>query len=110
MSSIRSTIQRTDIVALTVALTVGLTTVACAGSGAASASGALVESSTSATSTPVAAVSQVASASPRSSPTTVGGTPTPNVPATVEIDDPALRMTLPEGWAAYPMDMYRSII
>ena len=43
-------------------------------------------------------------------PTTVAGTPTPRVPATVEIDDPALRMTLPEGWAEYPMETYRLLI
>lgn len=110
MTSTPSRIHRTDIAALTLALAVGLTTVACAGSGAASASVDPRTPSPSATARPTASLGQVATASPRSSPTTVAGTPTPHVPAAVEIDDPALRMTLPEGWAEYPMDTYRLLI
>ena len=90
-------VRRTGIVPLTLAVAVGLSIASCTGSGAATAA-------------PTASVVGVATATPGSSPTIAGGTPTPRVPATVEVDDPDLRMILPEGWAAYPMETYRALI
>ena len=97
----------TTITSLILLLAVALSGASCVGSGAVSPSGNLIERSPSATVAPSASVLQIATATP--APWLVG-TPTPGAPATVEIDDPDLTLTLPVGWAEYDMAMYRSLI
>jgi hypothetical protein len=76
-------------------LLLALSAASCVGSGA------------PATAVASASVLQVATATP--APWLVAS-PTPGIPATVEIDDPDLTLTLPVGWAEYEMATYRSLI
>jgi hypothetical protein len=97
----------TTIRSLIVLLALALSAAACVGSGTVSPSGNLVARSPSVTAVPTASVLQIATATP---PPWLVGSPTPGPPATVEIDDPDLTLTLPFGWGEYEMAMYRSLI
>jgi hypothetical protein len=100
-------IMRSKVGALLLLLAVGFSATACVGSGGPSASGNVVATSPSAAAAPTATGQPLATATPRPSP---AATPTPGAPVTITIDDPDLIMTLPVGWASYPMETYRFII
>jgi hypothetical protein len=84
-------------------LAIGLATVACQGS-AATPSGNLVDVTPRPTVAPTPSVVPIATA------ISVEGSARPAVPEQITIDDPDLAMTLPVGWAAYPVATYRLIV
>lgn len=106
MTPVAPRIRRADHVLRSLLLgAIGLGAIACQGAGAAP-SGNLPGV------TPIATVVPTPSALPVPTPTasTAAESARPRAPDHIVIDDPDLAMTLPVGWADYPVSAYRFII
>jgi hypothetical protein len=109
MTPIPSRVSRASLVAMLLLLSaVGLGAVGCQASGSAAPSGNLIGMTPSPSIAPAASVVQTATAVP--SPSAVGASTSPGAASQIAIDDPDLTMTLPVGWAAYPVSTYRFLI